>query len=56
MKRLLNEQAKVVERLRRNGRGFTADRVAALSGVHFEDWARDLLTRFAADGRFPNDQ
>jgi hypothetical protein len=46
------DQGKLVEDLRRNGQSFTADRVEALSKIAFEIFKRDLLARYAADGRF----
>lgn len=46
------DQQAVVEGLRRNGQIHTADRVEALGPTAFVIWARDLLTRHAADGRF----
>lgn len=46
------DKERLIDDLRRKGQGFTADRVAHLSDVGFEIFKRDLLARYAADGRF----
>jgi hypothetical protein len=49
---MTRDQQRLVADLRRNQQGFTADRVAALGEASFENFKRDILRRFAAEGIF----
>lgn len=49
---MMKDQSDLIDDLKRRGQSGTASRVKALSPIAFEQFKRDLLMRFAADGRF----
>lgn len=50
--KISDERLLLAEDLRRNGQTYTAGRVEALSDIGFQRFKRDLLCRYAADGKF----